>query len=75
MRPDENVHVDDLDSAIAEIEERIEELESDDRYPESPEENAQVQVNAPLALIQQDMQSEVKGLKKALSILEDHHLY
>lgn len=67
----ESVHVKKVQKVVESIEDRIEALESDDRYPEGPDDNAKIQINAPLALVQQDMQSEVKGLKYARAQLAD----
>ena len=46
-----------------EIRKQIKSLEADDRYRDEP---AQVQVNAPLALIQVEMQAKIDALKWVL---------
>jgi len=62
--------IDKLDAVGDDIEERIEEIESDSRY-ETGEDAAEVQVNAVLALMQSEWCGEVKGLKRAQSELDD----
>lgn len=51
-----------IDDIIAEIDKRIDEIESDSRFQQD---TASVQINAPLALIQQDMTAELRGLRRA----------
>lgn len=55
------------DAALSSISERIAEIESDDRWQAD---SANVQINAPLALIQQDMAGELRGLYRAKNALE-----
>ena len=56
-----------VETALAAIRERIDEIEADDRYQA---ETAIVEVNAPLALIQQDMAGELRGLYRAKHLLD-----
>lgn len=55
-------------TALDIIEERIEEIENDDRYQADA---ANVQTNAVLALVQTDMEGEMRGLKRARNALQD----
>lgn len=68
---DEYVHVEEVQEVISDLEERIEEIESDNRYPDEDEERQDVQTNAVLALMQADWGGELRGLKKARNQLED----
>lgn len=52
------------------INERIEEIENDERWNYD---SANVQTNAPLALVQQDMAGELRGLRLAKEQLEDNN--
>lgn len=62
----------DVESVIEQIDERIEEIESDNRYPTGEDEEfEEVQVNAYLALMQCEWRGELQGLKRARSLLED----
>jgi len=61
-----------MDDALDAIEERIEEIESDNRYPTGEDEEFEdVQVNGYLALMQCEWRGELKGLKRARNLLED----
>ena len=55
-----------LQSVVGEIESRIASIEKDERYNYPP---AQIQINAPLALIQVDMKASVCALRWVLSII------
>lgn len=70
MNPDEHVHVEEVQDIISDLEERVEDIESDDRYKKG-EDAADVQVNAYLALMQTEWSGELKGLKRALNALYD----
>lgn len=60
------------EEAIEAIEERIEEIESDNRYPTGEDEDwADAEVNIVLALMQTEWRGELKGLKRARALLED----
>lgn len=71
--PDECVHVEEVQEAVDAIEDRIEEIEGDDRYDggENPAESAEIQTNAVLALMQTEWSGELRGLKRARNLLED----
>lgn len=60
-----------IDAALETIEERIEEIESDSRYPADDEEPADVQANAYLALMQAEWRGELMGLRRAKQALQD----
>jgi len=69
---DEYVQVDEIRDAVDGIEDRIEEIESDNRYPTGEDEEFEdVQVNAILALMQSEWRGELKGLKRARNELTD----
>ena len=59
-----------MDEVIELIEERIEEIESDNRYPSGDEPFEEVKVNAYLALMQAEWRGELKGLKMVRGLLE-----
>jgi len=72
MNPDEAIHVEEVQEAVAYIEDRIEEIESDNRYPTGEDEEFDdVQVNGYLALMQCEWRGELKGLKCARNELAD----
>ena len=48
------------------INKRIAEIETDDRYQSGLKHPANIQINAPLALIQLSFESEIKALKWVL---------
>lgn len=56
------------EDALETINERIEEIENDQRYQQD---DADVQINAPLALIQTALEAEKKGLRRAKNALEE----
>lgn len=60
--------IDSTELAKFQIEQRIAEIRSDERFSYPP---ASVQVNAPLALIQVSMKSEVAGLLWALRCIRE----
>ena len=51
---------------ITEIEARIKVIEADTRYQSGLEHPAEIQINAPLALIQLSLEVEIKALKWVL---------
>ena len=60
------------EEALESINERIEEIESDSRYPTGDDEEFEdVQVNAVLALMQCEWRGELKGLKRARNALRE----
>lgn len=67
---DDFVHVDEVKEVVDELEERIETIESDHRYPGDPDEFESAQVNAYLALMQWEWHGELKGLKQVRNELE-----
>lgn len=48
---------------------RIAEIESDSRYPHSPDQEANVFANAPLALIQMGMKGQVSAFEESIRII------
>lgn len=69
--PEEYVHVEEVREVVSDLEERIEEIESDNRYPDEDEERQDVRTNAVLALMQAEWGGELKGLKRARNALAD----
>lgn len=58
-----------MDEIIAEIDRRIGEIKSDPRFKYPP---ARVQINAPLALIQQGMESRLQELESMRAFILEH---
>jgi hypothetical protein len=51
------------------IKKRIAEIEADDRYISGINKPATIDINAPLALIQLSLETEIKSLKWVLSLI------
>lgn len=60
---------DKIEETIQSCQEKRLELRSDDRYPDNRG-HVNVQINAPVALMQCEMTGEVRGLSHALKMLE-----
>lgn len=62
---------DDVAAVVEKIDKRVTEIEDDSRYPNGDTEPEDVQRNAVLALMQQNWQGEITGLKKVRAWLTD----
>lgn len=56
--------------AIRLINKRIAEIEADERYQSGRKKPATIDVNAPLALIQLELETEIKALRWVLALLD-----
>ena len=56
--------------AIRLISKRIAEIEADERYQSGRKKPATIDVNAPLALVQLELETEIKTLRWVLTLLE-----
>lgn len=64
------VSEEDLREVLDVIDERIDEIESDDRYPDEDEERQDVRTNSILALMQAEWGGELAGLRRARSEID-----
>lgn len=60
-----------MNEIASKISQKIYEITSDERYPKSPDQEANVFANAPLALIQMGMKGKVEAYNDVIRLTEE----